>query len=50
MIAGRVAWLMSGLLDGIPTTIVDAYPNLKTLVASISDEPKVAAFTAKHKK
>ncbi|CAN0500132.1 unnamed protein product, partial [Scytosiphon promiscuus] len=39
-----------GVLDGVPTTIADSYPNLIALHDSIVGEPKIAAFIAKHAK
>lgn len=48
MIAYRVKYLKDGVLEGVPTTIVDSYPNLIALHDSIVAEPKIAAFIAKH--
>eukprot|EP00904_Undaria_pinnatifida_P002388 jgi/Undpi1/1214/HiC_scaffold_107.g14128.m1 len=42
--------LKDGILDGVPTTIVDSYPNLTALHDSVVGEPKIAAFIAKHAK
>lgn len=50
MIAYRVNALKTGVLDGIPTDIVDACPKITALHASIMAEPKIAAFVAKHAK
>lgn len=50
MMAYRVQGLKSGVLDGIPTDIVDAYPSLSALHATVVAEPKIAAFIAKHAK
>jgi len=36
--------LQSGILDGIPSTVVDGYPGLKGLVEGISARENVAAF------
>lgn len=50
IIALRVKGLKDGVLDGVPTTIVDTYPNLIALYENIVGEPKIAAFIAKHAK
>lgn len=50
MTAFRLHFLKMGILDGIPTTIFDAYPALTALYSSVVAEPKIAAFIAKHKK
>ncbi|CAM9821514.1 unnamed protein product, partial [Laminaria digitata] len=50
MIALRIKGLKGGVLDGIPTTIADSYPNLIALHESVTGEPKIAAFIAKHAK
>lgn len=50
MIAYRINGLKSGVLDGIPADIADAYPNLVALHATVVAEPKIAAFMAKHAK
>ena len=43
-------WLSGGILDGIPTTCLDAYPTLKAVIAKVEDLPQVVAFRAKHGK
>ena len=50
IIALRLKALKDGVLDGVPTTIADSYPNLIALYNSIVAEPKIAAFIAKHAK
>eukprot|EP00611_Tribonema_gayanum_P021891 TRINITY_DN4304_c0_g2_i3.p1 TRINITY_DN4304_c0_g2~~TRINITY_DN4304_c0_g2_i3.p1 ORF type:complete len:171 (-),score=66.77 TRINITY_DN4304_c0_g2_i3:185-697(-) len=39
-----VAWLTKGILDGIPTTIVDAYPRVLKCAANVRDHPRVVAW------
>ncbi|KAG5180181.1 putative glutathione S-transferase [Tribonema minus] len=39
-----VAWLSKGILDGIPTTIVDAYPRVLKCAANVRDHPRVVAW------
>lgn len=48
MLAYRIKHLKDGFFVGIPTTIADSYPNLNALYDGIVEEPKIAAFIAKH--
>lgn len=48
LIANRLHKLTSGHFVGVPTTIVDDYPNLIALHDGIVGEPRIAAFIAKH--
>jgi glutathione S-transferase len=41
-------WLTSGVLDGIPTTCLDAYPMLKALHGKVEALPQVEAFRTEH--
>lgn len=50
MIAFRIVHLKAGILDGIPTTIIDSYPSILALHDSVMAEPKILAFIAKHHK
>lgn len=50
MIAYRLHHIKNGVLDGIPTSLVDAHTSLSALYASIVGEPKIAAFLSKHAK
>ena len=36
-----LGWLKSGLLDGIPSTVVDEFPGLQTHYERIGSEPKI---------
>ena len=36
-----LGWLISGIIDGIPTTIVDNYPKLKNVHSKVHHHPKV---------
>lgn len=45
-IANIVRTLRTGNFDGIPTTIVDAYPKMVALTDSVMGEPKIAEFRA----
>lgn len=45
-----VAWLLAGILDGIPTTCMDAYPLLKAHHDKIEALPAVTAFRKEHGK
>lgn len=46
-IATRILLLKSGDLEGIPPSIVDAYPKLVDLTDSITAEPKITEYLAK---
>lgn len=50
MIAFRLHFLKIGVLDGIPTSIVDPYPSLCAMYDAVVGDPKIAAFIAKHAK
>ena len=42
-----IGWLMSGIIDGIPTTIVDDFPKLKNVHHSVHNHPKVQEWMIK---
>ena len=42
-----LGWLISGIIDGIPTTIVDSYPKLKNIHANVHHHPKVQEWMLK---
>ena len=42
-----LGWLISGIIDGIPTTIVDSYPKLKNIHTSVHHQPKVQEWMLK---
>jgi glutathione S-transferase len=41
-------WLSAGILDGIPTDLLDKTPLLKALVDKVEAIPQVVAFRAKY--
>ncbi|CAD7699072.1 unnamed protein product [Ostreobium quekettii] len=41
-------WIKRGVLDGIPSTIVDACPKLSAVVEAVDSHPKVKEWNAKH--
>ena len=43
-VVARLNWINGGSLEGIPTTIVDAYPLLLSLVKRVMAEPKIVAY------
>ncbi|CAM9191170.1 unnamed protein product [Scytosiphon promiscuus] len=43
-IVARLNWLKAGVLDGIPSTIVDGSPLLSSLVERVMAEPRIAAY------
>merc|ERR1712141_56208 len=43
-------WIAGGIVDGIPTSLLDAYPQVKKNSAAIGALPEVAAWMAKYKK
>ena len=45
-VVARINWIREGSLDGIPTTIVDGYPLLLSLVDRVMAEPKIVAYMA----
>jgi len=45
-----LGWVSGGVLDGIPTTILDPYPSLKAFMDHIGSHPKVADWNASHHK
>eukprot|EP00904_Undaria_pinnatifida_P006911 jgi/Undpi1/334/HiC_scaffold_1.g00330.m1 len=46
-VVARLVWLNEGSIDGIPTTIVDDYPLLSSLIKRVNAEPKIAAYHQK---
>ena len=42
-----LGWLISGIIDGIPTTIVDNYPKLKNIHTNVHHHPKVQEWMLK---
>jgi glutathione S-transferase len=42
-----LGWLISGIIDGIPTTIVDKYPKLKNIHYKVHRHPKVQEWMLK---
>ena len=42
-----LGWLISGIIDGIPTTIVDSYPKLKNIHTNVHQHPKVQEWMLK---
>ena len=42
-----LGWLISGIIDGIPTTIVDNYPKLKNIHTNVHQHPKVQEWMLK---
>ena len=42
-----LGWLISGIIDGIPTTIVDSYPKLKNIHSNVHHHPKVQEWMLK---
>ena len=42
-----LGWLKSGIIDGIPTTIVDSYPKLKNIHTNVHHHPKVQEWMLK---
>ena len=46
-VVARLVWLNEGSLEGIPTTIVDEYPLLSSLIERVNAEPKIAAYHQK---
>ena len=42
-----LGWLISGIIDGIPTTIVDNYPKLKNIHTKVHHHPKVQEWMLK---
>jgi len=42
-----VGWLISGIIDGIPTSIVDGFPKLKNVHYSVHNHPKVQEWMKK---
>jgi glutathione S-transferase len=41
-----IDWFASGLLDGVPPTILDPCPKLKALLAAVKADPAIAAWDA----
>ena len=42
-----LGWLISGIIDGIPTTIVGNYPKLKNIHTKVHNHPKVQEWMLK---
>ena len=42
-----LGWLTSGIIDGIPTTIVDNYPKLKSIHYTVHHHTKVQEWMLK---
>ena len=42
-----LGWLISGIIDGIPTTIVDSYPKLKNIHTKVHHHTKVQEWMLK---
>ena len=42
-----LGWLISGIIDGIPTTIVDNHPKLKNIHTNVHQHPKVQEWMLK---
>ena len=42
-----LGWLISGIIDGIPTTIVDSYPKLKNIHTNVHHHSKVQEWMLK---
>lgn len=42
-----LGWLISGIIDGLPTTIVDSYPKLKNIHTNVHHHPKVQEWMLK---
>jgi glutathione S-transferase len=45
-----VAWLQGGILDGIPTTCMEAYPMLGAVYVKVEALPQIVAWRAKYGK
>ena len=43
------SWLISGLLDGIPTTVADPYPLLLSHHDRIASDSKIVSWNSRHK-
>ncbi len=43
-----VEWLSSGILDGVPTHLVDSHPSLKAHAEGIASHPKIKVWMADH--
>lgn len=46
--ASTLSWVSSGMLGGVPPTVLDPYPLLKELVARVTSHPKIAAWNCAH--
>jgi len=44
------SWLASGVLDGIPPTILDGFPRLQAMMKAVAVHEKVQAWNAAHEK
>merc|ERR1712209_288297 len=43
-------WIAGGVVDGIPTNLLDAYPQVKKNSDTVGAVPEVAAWMAQYKK
>ena len=43
-----IRWISKGVLDGIPKTVADAFPQIKAIVASVEANEKVKEWRAMH--
>merc|ERR1712106_1098378 len=43
-----MAWITGGNLDGVPTNVLDPYPQLMANMKTIGANPKITAWMAKH--
>ena len=43
-----IAWFTSGILDGVPTDLVDKHPALKAHHAAIDADPRIRAWMESH--
>ena len=41
-----VGWISGGVLDGLPTNLVDSYPQIKANVEATKNNEKVKAYLA----
>ncbi|CEP02485.1 GST C-terminal domain-containing protein [Plasmodiophora brassicae] len=44
----QVLWFRSGMLDGIPSDFIDAYPAICRVVATVSGHPQVVEWFKRH--
>lgn len=48
MITFNLFFIKTGILEGIPDSIVDPFPSLCAMYDAVVGDPKIAAFLAKH--